>query len=802
MKAASKTKAELTNEIEQLRKRLKEAEEKSIVCQKNETKPLPSRELARTIRDVDGQMIGSAVAIQDITAHREAEMKYSQILATTLSGFWISDPQGRLLEVNDALCRMLGYTREELLALSIADVEADETPADVMNHIAALQQKQFDYFVSRHRRKDGSIIDVEVNSTWLEIGEGQLVGFMQDITGRRRAEVALRTSLERYRSYIEVTGELGWTTNADGEVVEDIPSFRKFTGQTDEEVKDWGWSKALHPDDVEHTTQIWRQAVKSKSNYEVEYRLRRHDGIYRYFLARGTPVFNENGSVREWVGICIDITERKRMEEELRKSRDELEIRVQERTKEVREQSRVLDSFFKFSITPFVILDKDFNFIRVNEAYAKACRREVSEFPGHNHFEFYPSDAKAKFEQVLQTKKPYVAIARPFSFPDHPEWGTSYWDWTLTPILDDAGGVASLVFSLEDVTERKRADEAVKGERQRFYDVLEMLPAYLVLLTPDYHVPFANRFFRERFGESHARRCFEYLFGRSEPCEICETYTVLKTVAPHHWEWTGPDGRTYDVFDFPFADTDGSTLILEMGIDITERKRAEEALRESETRLRALSSQLLTAQETERKRIAMELHDGIGQMLTAIKFKVEGILQEKRTGKARAKEKSFEAIIPMVRESVEEVRRMQMDLRPSTLDDLGVLATLGWFCREYHKIYSHIHIEKEIGLQEDEVSHTLKTVIYRLTQEAMNNVAKHSQADLIHLSLRRMENEIQLVLKDNGMGFDLEEILSSEGSKRGLGLSSMRERTELSGGAFTIESTPGKGTTVRASWPI
>jgi signal transduction histidine kinase len=156
----------------------------------------------------------------------------------------------------------------------------------------------------------------------------------------------------------------------------------------------------------------------------------------------------------------------------------------------------------------------------------------------------------------------------------------------------------------------------------------------------------------------------------------------------------------------------------------------------------------------------------------------------------------------MVRESVDEVRRMQMDLRPSTLDDLGVLATLGWFCREYQKIYSHIHIEKEIGLQENEVSTPRKVVIYRLTQEAMNNIAKHSQADLIHLSLRRMENEIELVIKDNGMGFDLEEILSPERSKRGLGLSSMRERTELSGGAFTIETTPGKGTTIRASWPL
>ena len=230
------------------------------------------------------------------------------------------------------------------------------------------------------------------------------------------------------------------------------------------------------------------------------------------------------------------------------------------------------------------------------------------------------------------------------------------------------------------------------------------------------------------------------------------------------------------------------------------RFKLEEELRQSETRLRALSSQLLTAQESERKRIAMELHDGIGQMLTAIKFKVESTFVGK--SKARGKENSLQAIIPMVRESVEEVRRMQMDLRPSTLDDLGILPTLEWFCREYQKIYSHIRIEKEIGLQEGEVSIPLKTVIYRLTQEALNNIAKHSKADLVHLSLRKKENRVEWVVKDNGMGFDLEEILSSERSGRGLGLNSMRERTELSGGSFDIETTLGAGTMIRASWPI
>jgi signal transduction histidine kinase len=137
-----------------------------------------------------------------------------------------------------------------------------------------------------------------------------------------------------------------------------------------------------------------------------------------------------------------------------------------------------------------------------------------------------------------------------------------------------------------------------------------------------------------------------------------------------------------------------------------------------------------------------------------------------------------------------------MDLRPSILDDLGILATIGWFTREFQKVYSQISVEKEIRIEEKDVPDPLKTAIFRVIQEAMNNISKHSKATLIQLSLGKKEDKIELVIEDNGMGFDLET------STRGLGLTSMRERTELSGGAFVIESTTGKGTTIRASWPL
>lgn len=159
-------------------------------------------------------------------------------------------------------------------------------------------------------------------------------------------------------------------------------------------------------------------------------------------------------------------------------------------------------------------------------------------------------------------------------------------------VRDESGRARRLVGSHGDITARKRAEEALRAseerqkvaeavaaERLRLHDVLDKLPAYVILLSTDYHVSFANRFFEERFGKSNGRRCYEYLFNRVEPCETCGTYSVLKTNTPHRWEWTGPDGRNYDIYDFPFTDRDGSRQIMEVGLDITETKQAQAALR-------------------------------------------------------------------------------------------------------------------------------------------------------------------------------------------------------------------------------
>jgi len=240
----------------------------------------------------------------------------------------------------------------------------------------------------------------------------------------------------------------------------------------------------------------------------------------------------------------------------------------------------------------------------------------------------------------------------------------------------------------------------------------------------------------------------------------------------------------------------------ELQMEILGREKVEESLRESEKRLRFLSSQLITAQENERKRIVRELHDGLGQVLTAIKFKLGHAVRKTKEDGRKVDAESMESLLPMIQQGIDEARRIGMDLRPSMLDDLGVLATIGWFCREFQRVYSNITLRKELEFKEHDVPDLLKTVLYRVLQEALNNIAKHSQADLVSIRLTKIGDRMELLIEDNGRGFDPKEVLARDSSSRGFGLSSMRERTELSGGWFQLESSEGRGTAIRASWSL
>jgi signal transduction histidine kinase/FixJ family two-component response regulator len=231
-----------------------------------------------------------------------------------------------------------------------------------------------------------------------------------------------------------------------------------------------------------------------------------------------------------------------------------------------------------------------------------------------------------------------------------------------------------------------------------------------------------------------------------------------------------------------------------------ERVRSTEALLSSERQLRLLSSRLLTAQEEERKRIANELHDSIGSSISAIKFSLENSLEKlKPTPEVY---KSVQDAVSITQDTLEEVRRIMADLHPAILDDLGIVPAIDWFCRRFQSVYTNIRIAKQVTAMEHEVPKDLKIVVFRVMQEAFHNIVKYSQAERVGLSFVKEGDAIELTITDDGIGFDPTALSSDKGewNSGGLGLASMKERMDLSGGAFSISSSPGKGTTIRASW--
>jgi signal transduction histidine kinase len=229
--------------------------------------------------------------------------------------------------------------------------------------------------------------------------------------------------------------------------------------------------------------------------------------------------------------------------------------------------------------------------------------------------------------------------------------------------------------------------------------------------------------------------------------------------------------------------------------------KAEEALRASHTELRRLAAQHLTIQETERRRIAADLHDGLGQSLSLLKLGIQEALRQMGAGVPQKTVESVKQLIPKVAGALDELRRVSMDLRPSSLDDLGILPTLSWFVREFDGAHLKTKIEKHISVSEKDVPEPLKIAIFRILQEAVNNAVKHADADCIRVSLRNGDDVLAFTIEDDGKGFDPGAMARRSDPRSGLGMQSMKERAELSGGSYAVTSALGHGTKVCVWWP-
>jgi len=353
-----------------------------------------------------------------------------------------------------------------------------------------------------------------------------------------------------------------------------------------------------------------------------------------------------------------------------------------------------------------------------------------------------------------------------------------------------------------EILDRQRAEEGLREAETKYSRLVENSLTG-IYIDQDGRIVFANQRFAQIYGYTKEEvEGIEILkLVHPEDRSLIEERRVRRLRGeeiPAEYESRGltKDGRTIWVTrGNSLIEFGGKRAILGNLVETTERREIEQSLQESQKELRHLSSQLMAAQEKERKWIAQELHDSIGQTLAAAKFSLEKKISQMDLQKAPPG-MVLENTLSMIQNGIEETRRIMMNLRPSVLDDLGILATFNWFCREFQKIYSHVQIHRQIRIEEREIPEPLKIVIFRILQEGMNNFAKHGQGDSVFLSLGKIERTIQLEIRDNGVGFDLETI------RRGLGLASMKERAELSGGTFAIESAKGQGTKITATWRL
>lgn len=469
----------------------------------------------------------------------------------------------------------------------------------------------------------------------------------------------------------------------------------------------------------------------------------------------------------------------------------------------------------------FSIHDADFQIVLANTALASAVGVAPEALTGRKCHEVYHGKSEPIPEcphmRLLKTREPCTG-----EFWE-PHLG-AFFQFSCSPVLNRKTELVASVNIAKNITERKQAEDDLRESEARFRGLTENITDWIWQVDDQLRYVYSSPQVLHLLGYEPAEVLGKAPWDFMPPAEVSRLKSKLDALraAPQPFRaieniHLHKDGsvRVLETSGIPARDREGRFRGFH-GIDrdITGRKRIEEELRasrnelerrveertakaqESESRLRVLAAELMKAQETERLRIAHDLHDSLAAQLVAIKYKMERMLN--KAADPAAHPVPLEEIIADIQMANVEIRRIIANLRPSILDDLGLVAAVSWFSRETEKAYPGTVVAFSAGMDEQELPEDLKIVLFRVIQESVTNAVRHGQAGRIAVELEKNKNWLQLKIEDNGHGFEPGKRGESSGS--GLGLLSMQQRVDSSQGIFSISSMVGHGTVVKAAW--
>jgi PAS domain S-box-containing protein len=594
---------------------------------------------------------------------------------------------------------------------------------------------------------------------------------------RINAEESFYESEERFRQMAHNFEDVVWLTDRDmSKVLYINPAYERIFRRTCESVYErlTSFLDAIHPADRARVEDLLER--QRKGHHEpIEYRIVWPDGSVHWIHRRSLPIRNTEGEVYLVAGIAQDITERKRADESLNLFRNLIE-----------QSSDAIE----------VIDQGTFRVIDCNASAHRTLGYTREEFLALTVFDIDPSLDHATLARLDadMEKSGFATLESVHRRKD----GTTF------PVEVNVKLVSlEKVYRLavvRDITGRKRAEEALRESEERYRELFENAKDAIYLHDLSGRYVSVNRAAERLSGYPRAEILGRHYSNFVAPRNLKHARTNLCKKLDEANE------TIYEVFmitkDKRAVPVEvSSSLIHENGVpvgvqgivrDITERKRAQDALQN-------YSRRLIEAQEAERQHIARELHDEIGQVLTAVKINLQSI---QRLGPDSAWMPPLDESIGIVDEALGRVRELSIELRPSLLDDLGLSAALRWYVDRYAQ-RTGIRAEVMNGFEEEgRLPRELETACFRIAQEALTNVVRHAKANSVSVQLERVRERLVLTISDDGVGFDVEGLFSNAATVAALGLRGMEERALAVRGKIEIESALQNGTRVRATFPF